>query len=188
MRPLLDNMLAKPQLLAERARAYGDLMLDEWAQSKTHWRNRTTLQILGACSLGVFFTLTGMASMLWAVVPPAQIHAAWLLVATPLVFFATGVGCLVAADKQHPPVVFAQTRQQLKADIEVLKHTHLAAKAAEIIVQPIATAHPYRLVLGAALVGALLVRTRPRAWVSGSTVLLGLLPKVISALNTHTKI
>ncbi len=187
MRPLLDNILAKPQQLAERARAYGELIQDEWSQSKTHWRNRTTLQVLGACSLGVFCTLTGMALMLWAVVPPVQIHAPWLLLAVPLVFLAAGVGCLVAADKQRQPVAFAQTRQQLKADIEVLKHTNLAAKATEIIVQPIATAHPYRLVLGAALVGALLVRARPGAWLSGSAVLMGLLPKVISALNKQTK-
>ena len=188
MQPLLDNMLFKPRLLAERARAYGELILDEWTESKTFWRKRTTLQVLGACSMGVSCTLAGMGLMLWAVMPPAQIHAFWLLVATPLVFLAAGAGCLMAADKQHPPVVFEQTRQQLKADLEVLKHTSLTAKATELIVQPIATEHPYRLVLGAALVGALLVRTRPLTWLSGSAALLGLLPKVIGALGKQSKI
>lgn len=43
-------------------------------------------------------------------------------------------------------------------------------------------------VFGACSLGMLLVRARPRAWFSGSAVLLGLLPKVVSALGKQTRI
>lgn len=183
-----NTQTSLPQTLADHAKAYAELILDELNESRNLWRKRTQLQVLGACGLGVAGTLAGMATMLWAVTPPAQIQAPWVLIATPMVFFAVGVVCLMAAKKQTQPVVFEHTRERFMADMALLKKTNLATKATELIVLPVATAHPYRLVLGAALVGALAVRAHPWRWLSGSAVLVGLLPKVISALSNQNKI
>jgi uncharacterized membrane protein YqjE len=183
-----DTQPSLPQTLADHAKAYAELILEELNESRNLWRKRTQLQVLGVCGLGVGGTLAGMATMLWAVTPPTQIHALWALVATPLVFLAMGAVCLMAAKQQIQPAVFEQTRERFMADMALLKKTNLATKATELIVLPMATAHPYRLVLGAALVGALAVRAHPWRWLSGSAVLVGLLPKVISVLSSQNKI
>lgn len=182
-----DTVAAKPQTLVDRAKAYGVLILDELNESKSLLGKRTRLQVIGAGALGVSISLAGTGAMLWAVTLPAQMHSPWVLVAVPLVFLAVGIACLVAAEQQKLPVVLEHTRQKFMADMAVLKETNLAAVATERFVLPMATAHPYRMVIGAAVVGALVVRAHPWRWLSGSAVLIGLLPKVLSALNNQRK-
>ncbi len=180
-----DTVAAKPQTLADHARAYGVLILDELNESKSLWHKRTRLQVIGFGGLGVSISLAGTGAMLWAVTPPTQMQSAWVLVAVPLAFLAIGIACLVAAAQQKLPVVLEHTRQKFMADMAVLQDTNLAAVATERFVLPMATAHPYRMVIGAAVVGALVVRAHPWRLLSGSAVLIGLLPKVLSALNNQ---
>ncbi|MCB8747452.1 hypothetical protein LHU53_11085 [Rhodoferax sp. U2-2l] len=52
--------------------------------------------------------------------------------------------------------------------------TTLVARATNGVLQPVAQKHPYRLVLGAAAVGAVLVLVRPWRWLSMSGVLAAL--------------
>ena len=60
----------------------------------------------------------------------------------------------------------------------------LADDAAQTLIQPVVQKHPYRLVLGAAATGALLVLCRPWRWLPRaaltSTLMAGLLPPLIS--------
>lgn len=182
-----DTSPAKPHTLADRAKAYGELFLDELNASKSLVLKRTRFQVIGASGLGVSAILAGMGAMLWAVTPLAQIHTFWVLVAVPLVVLVVGIACLVASEQQKQPIPFEHTRQRFMADVALLKKTNLVDAATAHFVLPMATAHPYRLVLGAALVGALAVRTHPWRLLSGSAVLVGLLPKVISALSQPNK-
>ena len=64
----------------------------------------------------------------------------------------------------------------------------LSAGAAEVLVQPVAQKHPLALMLGSALAGAVLFRTRPWRWVPASALLTGLLPRFVSALNNPNKL
>lgn len=178
---------AKPQTLVDRAKAYGELILDELNDSRDLWRKRTLLQVMGASGLGVSASLAGMGAMLWAVTPLVQIHTLWILVVVPLAFLAAGIACLVAAQQQKKPVVLEHTRQRLMDDVAIFQETNLAAAATKHFVRPMATAHPYRLVAGAALVGALVVCTHPWRWLSSSALLAGLLPTVLSALSAQSK-
>lgn len=52
--------------------------------------------------------------------------------------------------------------------------TTLVARATNGVLQPVAQKHPYRLVMGAAAVGAVLVLVRPWRWLSMSGVLAAL--------------
>lgn len=173
----------KPQTLADRAKAYGELILAELSESKTLWYKRTRLQAIGAGGLGMFVILAGMGAMLWAVTPAAQTQTLWVLAAVPLAFLFVGIACLVAAGQQKTPVVLEHTRERFMADVAVFKKTNLVTVATERFVVPIATIYPYRLVIGAALVGALVVRAHPWRLLSGSALLVSLLPKVISVLS-----
>jgi hypothetical protein len=62
-----------------------------------------------------------------------------------------------------------------------------AAVTAELVLQPIAQVHPYRLVLGAALAGALLVRARPWRWLSASALLASLAPQLVNVVSSQLK-
>ncbi|APW46998.1 hypothetical protein [Rhodoferax antarcticus] len=56
----------------------------------------------------------------------------------------------------------------------------LALKMANVLLQPVAQRHPYRLVLAAAAVGGLTVMLRPWRRIAISALLAGLMPRVLS--------
>lgn len=56
----------------------------------------------------------------------------------------------------------------------------VAARAADAVVSPIVQRHPLRMTLGAAVVGGLLVWSRPWQWTLGSALLAGWLPRLVA--------
>jgi hypothetical protein len=79
------------------------------------------LSAVALCSAGVGAVLTGVALMLWAVIPPADMNAPWALVLAPLVPLGLAVGCWVAAQSHAGPRAFEQMRRQLREDAAMLK-------------------------------------------------------------------
>lgn len=61
----------------------------------------------------------------------------------------------------------------------------LVAEAAAAVLQPIAQRHPVALVAGAALLGGVMVLTRPWRWISMPALLSGLLPQLIAEAMAH---
>ncbi len=57
----------------------------------------------------------------------------------------------------------------------------LASRAAETLARPVASRHPYGLVLSAAVIGALLVWSRPWRWIVKPALFAGLLPVLARA-------
>lgn len=57
----------------------------------------------------------------------------------------------------------------------------LASRAAETLARPVASRHPYGLVLSAAVIGALLVWSRPWRWIVRPALFAGLLPVLARA-------
>ncbi|MFN0186743.1 MAG: hypothetical protein ACKVQR_23265 [Aquabacterium sp.] len=65
---------------------------------------------------------------------------------------------------------------------------HLALVAVRGLVQPLAQRHPWALVLGAAVAGALLVRSRPWRWLLKPALLGGLAQQLlVSTLNAQAR-
>lgn len=62
---------------------------------------------------------------------------------------------------------------------------NVSAQAAGMVAAPVVQNHPLALVMGSALAGALLVRTRAWRWLSVSALLAGLAPQLIKALASH---
>lgn len=56
----------------------------------------------------------------------------------------------------------------------------LAANTANLVLEPVAQRHPYRLVTGAAAVGALMVVVRPWRWSCASAMMAGVMPRLVS--------
>jgi hypothetical protein len=120
LHPLLRLIATHPQLLVDHVEAYADLLAEEIGHVSTAWKRRTLLQAVALCSVAVAAVLAGVAIMLWATVPLAEMHAPWALVAAPLLPIAIAIGCLVAAG-QLTTKNFDNMRQQIKVDMDLLR-------------------------------------------------------------------
>ena len=121
----LRLVLAEPQLLTRHAQAYAELAATEWAEAAASLRRRTLLQVLGWCALVLAVLLAGVAVLLWAVTPPAQVHAPWALWAVPLLPAGLAIVCLAAARRLGRSATFTLVRRQWQADRAMLHEAGL---------------------------------------------------------------
>lgn len=121
MHPLLHLLVREPDLLADHAGAYAELLGEEIGVASTHWKRKALLSAVALCSAGVGAVLVGVALMLWAVIPPENMNAPWALIAAPLVPLGLAVGCWVSAQRQAGSRAFEQVRRQLREDAAMLR-------------------------------------------------------------------
>lgn len=121
LHPLLHLVATQPQLLADHAEAYAELVAAEIGSVSGVWKRRAALNAVALCCMGVGAVLAGVALMLWAVIPAADIQAPWALLAAPALPIVTAVICLVAARAAVDTGGFDRLRQQLQADIVMLR-------------------------------------------------------------------
>jgi peptidoglycan/LPS O-acetylase OafA/YrhL len=121
MHAFLHLAAKQPQWLAEHADAYADLVAEELGTASAALRQRALLGAVALCGLGVAAVLAGVAAMLWAVIPPADIHAPWALFLAPLLPALVAAVCLLANRQGGRGHAFDSLRQQLKADFVLLR-------------------------------------------------------------------
>ena len=119
--PLLHLIATQPQLIADHAEAYADLLGEELGTASAVWKRRVALNALALCSVGVAAVLAGVALMLWAVIPPSDIHAPWALIVAPLVPLLAAIACVMAARAEVRTGNFDTVRMQVKADVAMLR-------------------------------------------------------------------
>ena len=118
--PLLRLVATQPQLLADHAQAYGELLAAEFGNALTLWKRRAMLNALAMCSLSLAAVLAGVALMMWAVVPEAHVYAPWALFGVPLPPIAVGLWCLAAARATRESGAFESVWRQIKADFVMM--------------------------------------------------------------------
>lgn len=127
MQPLLRMIAQRPELLVEHARAYAELLTAQSGQACAAWQRRA---VLGAAALALIvlaLALAGVALMLVAMLPAAADQSRWVLVAVPLLLpLLAGLACLAAARARAQPDSFAALREQLQADLAMLRETGAA--------------------------------------------------------------
>jgi uncharacterized membrane protein YqjE len=121
LHPVFRLAAAQPQLLAEHAAGYAELLVEEIAVSGQHLQRRLALQVAGLACLGIALVLAGVALLLWAALPEAALRLPWLLIATPLVPALLGFLALWRASALTAPPAFTALRAQLAADAELLR-------------------------------------------------------------------
>ena len=129
MHPLLHLIATQPQLLADHAEAYGDMVAAEASAVAAAWKRRAMLNAVALCCLGVCAVLTGVALMLWAVTAAASIHSGWALIAAPLVPGVAALVCLMAARSpanSEDSGAFSKVKQQVRADLAMLREMSAA--------------------------------------------------------------
>ena len=117
---LLRLVATQPQLLADHAEAYADLASAEVSQVAAFWQRRAIFIGAALGSLLIATFLVGVAILLWAVIPSAQMPAPWALFVTPLPLLAVSVGCWMAAQTDGKGTAFGDLRRQFKADLAML--------------------------------------------------------------------
>lgn len=126
MQPLLRMIAQRPELLVEHARAYAELLAAQSSQARAVWQRRA---LLGAAALALIvlaLALAGVALMLVAMLPAAADQSRWVLLAVPLLPLLAGLACLAAARARAQPDSFAALREQLQADLAMLRETGAA--------------------------------------------------------------
>ena len=119
--PLLDLISNRPQLLVDHAQAYAELVAAEVGSASNALMRRAVLGAAGLGCLALAAVFAGVALMLRGVVPLAGMPAPWLLFAVPVVPFAAGAACLVAARMRPLASPFGKVWWQLKADFMMLR-------------------------------------------------------------------
>lgn len=119
--PLLDLIANRPQLLADHAQAYGELMASEVGAVSSAIARRAVLTIVGLVLLAVAIGLGGVALMLRAAMPVTNMTAPWVLLVVPLAPLAAGAVCLVTARLGTMRNPFDKIWWQLKADVAMFR-------------------------------------------------------------------
>jgi len=126
MHPLFHLIATRPQLLAEHAEAYAALIAIEVPRISAAWQRSALLKVLALCSLCVGVTLAGVSMLLWAALERLPLHAPWVLLAVPLLPLLVGAACAVAAQRVGECEALAHLRQQVSADLGMLREAALA--------------------------------------------------------------
>jgi uncharacterized membrane protein YqjE len=126
MHPLFLLLATRPQLLADHAEAYAELVAVEVNRMSATWMRLALLNAMALCSLSVAVALAGVALMLWAVMPALPAQAPWVLIVLPLLPLAAAVGCLLATQRDGQREAFDNLRQQFKADVLMLREVATA--------------------------------------------------------------
>jgi uncharacterized membrane protein len=121
LHPVLRLLATRPQWLAEHAEAYAELAAAEFDDAAASWRRSVGLSALTLCALSVGGALAGVALMLWAVTPVLPERTAWVLLATPAVPLLLALAGVVAQRLARRQALFAVLRQQVQADLLLLR-------------------------------------------------------------------
>ena len=123
--PLLRLIATQPQLLADHAEAYAGLVGEELSKTTAVWKQRVLLNAVALCLVGVAAVLGGVALMLWAVIPAANIQAPWALLVAPGVPALLALCCGFAARRERD-AAFVDLKQQIAADLVMLREVSAA--------------------------------------------------------------
>ncbi len=118
---MLTLLVTQPQLLLDHAQGYAELVVQELGAARAVWRRSALLYVVALHSLSAAAILAGVALLLWAVIPGAQIHAMWALWCTPLLPFALGMACLRLVGRKTQVEPFAALHVQLLKDLAMLR-------------------------------------------------------------------
>lgn len=124
--PLLRLAATHPHLLADHAAAYAELLGDEMGKTVLSWKQKALFNAMGIGLFGVGAVLAGVAAMLWALIPAPPAHASWALIAAPAVPTLLALLCIFAG-RRSAPDAFTQVKQQLGADLSMLREVSTAA-------------------------------------------------------------
>lgn len=126
LNPWIELLATRPQLLAEHAAAWAELLAAEGGAAITGWRRRLWLQLGAALAAAMGLMLAAVALMLWAVTPASQLPqplAGAILVGVPLLMLMLAAACYAAARPGSDGSAAARLARQWHADMALMQST-----------------------------------------------------------------
>jgi hypothetical protein len=120
--PLFRLLVSEPQMLAEHAEAYAELVSEEAGAVAQRMKRKMILHVVSALSLllGLILACTGL--MLWAALPAADMRSPWGVIAVPAIALVIGVVTHFAArSRAGEERGIKVIREQLAADAAMLR-------------------------------------------------------------------
>jgi FtsH-binding integral membrane protein len=125
--PLIHLIATKPHLLGDHVEAYTELIGSEVSKTSKMWVSRAVYYAVALFLLSAGLVFIGVAIMLWAVVPTENMNVPWLLIVVPLVPLAGGAFCIVRARAEPEQAAFETVKEQLSADMAMLREVSAAS-------------------------------------------------------------
>lgn len=119
--PLFRLIARKPHLVAEHAQAYLALVGQQVGEVTQSFKQRAVLMAVAGVLLLIGVILLGVAFMLWGASGEGSMRAPWALFVGPLVPIVAGLGCFLAAKGKATVSPLDKVREQLSADIGMLR-------------------------------------------------------------------
>ncbi len=120
--PALLILAKKPEILADHAEAYADLIAESLKSTVSDWKRRAVCEIAVAFCILLFFIFAGMAAMLWGISVGINNHGLWLLLGVPILPLLIALGLWQFASKfSYGTHALTVVKQQLRADLAVLR-------------------------------------------------------------------
>lgn len=118
--PLVRIAAARPQMLAEHASAYAELIANEITTAGQQLKRQVVLELVGLNCFVVAAVLFGVAAMLWGSFPAGGLSAPWMLVMAPTAPLIFGSWALLRGKAIVPNDPFTKVRRQWAADAAML--------------------------------------------------------------------
>lgn len=126
LQSLFRLITTQPQLLLDHVEAYSELVTEEIAEVSSAYKRRLLYGVLAMLLAALGITFTGIALLLWATAPLAQIHTPWLLWLVPVTPMVLSLVCGLVAKSNARQGAFTDLRSQLRADLAMLRTTNPA--------------------------------------------------------------
>lgn len=118
-------MASHPTVLTDHAEAYASLAAQEFGSAASQWRTRALKTGIALGCAAAAAVLAGVAVMLWAVTPPADLRAPWALWVAPGLPALVAAWCWLSAQAHPAETAFAVLRQQFSEDMALLREVNV---------------------------------------------------------------
>ncbi len=120
--PIVHVAARRPQLLAEHAKAYGDLLLEEGKRTLASLVLHAVLYVAAGVLGGLGLVLGGVALLLYAAVP-GELRNGWLLAGLPCASMAIAGVCVTVARVLPVDITLDVVGRQVRADIDMIRES-----------------------------------------------------------------
>ena len=124
--PLVYMLTRRPHMLAVHVQAYADLLGAEAARALNRAALKALLGLSTLCMAVVSMVLTGVAVMLWAVLPLGSMGWPWVLVVAPAMAWLLTLVLAWTTSLVRAGHALAEFKKQLDADLSLYKEMRKA--------------------------------------------------------------
>ena len=119
--PLAYMLAHRPQMLVVHAQAYADLLSADAALALRQARLKALLGIMAICMAFVAMVLTGVAFMLWGVLPKGPMGWPWVMVVAPGVSWFMTLALAWASYRTPVGHALSELKRQIYTDMAMCK-------------------------------------------------------------------